>query len=100
MDVTFLNMMIAKEYIFRFKHSCLAHTREILNHPREEQAANGPNIPSNLEAQHEEAGNDQDVGDRVVSDVCEPATEAFLQARAASDLHNTQPRRVSTHGKK
>ena len=66
MDAAFLNMMIAKEYIFRFKHSCLAHTREILNHPREEQAANGPNIPSNLEAQHEEAGNDQDVGDRVV----------------------------------
>ena len=65
MDVTFLNMMIAKEFVFRFKHSCLAHTREILNHPREEQTPNGLNIPSNSEAQSVEAANDQDVGDRV-----------------------------------
>ena len=64
MDLALFDMIARTEYIFGFKNSCLAHTREVLNHPLEEQPGNCLQSPTKLgsEAQHVEAGDDQDAG--------------------------------------
>jgi hypothetical protein len=64
MDLALFDMIARTEYIFTFKKSCLAHTRDVLNHPLDEQPGNCLQMPTNLgsEAQHVEAGDDKDAG--------------------------------------
>jgi len=65
LDVCFLQMITATEYVIRFRDSCLAHTREVLNQPPSKPPKDFHKQPRPADA---EGGGEEEVTEEVTEE--------------------------------